>query len=155
MMSKENQLSDEKFRARIMEFEEKFSMCENVRTGDDLEKICPVKHYHVPGAYIREIFMPSGILLTSKIHKKQHPFFVMLGDCSVITDSGIERIVAPHFGITEPGTKRLLYMHKDTIWITVHPTELTDINDIEEEIIAKSFAEIDFDRHEPLTEGKQ
>jgi hypothetical protein len=39
-----------------------------------------------------------------------------------------------------------VFTHKETVWTTVHATEKTDLKEIEEEIIAKSFNEID----EPL-----
>jgi len=103
---------------------------------------CPLKHSYGDGCYIREIFMRKGMLLTSKIHKKQHPYFVLSGDVSVYSDTGTVRIKAPYYGITEPGTKRVLYTHEDTVWVTVHVTDKKDLKDIEEEIIAKTFDDI-------------
>ena len=126
-------------RGKILDFEQVLSKFPGAKFGDDC---CPLKHTFVDGAYIREIFMPKGTLLTSKIHKIRHPYFVMQGDCSVLTDSGVVRIKAPYHGITEPGTKRMLYMHEDTVWITVHVTNETDLEKIEEQIIAKSFDDI-------------
>ena len=129
----------EKIRGGILEFEDRLSQVPGVTFGDDA---CPLKHTFVDGAYVREIFMPKGTLLTSKIHKKKHPYFVLKGECSVLTDEGVVRIKAPYHGITEPGTKRVLYIHEDTVWITVHVTEHTDLKKIEEEIIAKNFDEV-------------
>ena len=129
-------------RKGILEFEEKLEALPLSVKGDALDKMCPLKHTFVDGAYIREIFMPKGTLLTSKIHKICHPYFVMKGDCSVLTDEGVVRIKAPYTGVTQPGTKRILYMHEDTVWITVHVTKHKDLTMIEEEIIAKSFDEM-------------
>lgn len=98
----------------------------------------PVRHKFTPGLYIREIYMPAGSLLTSKIHKTQHPYVISQGRVSVLTeDQGWVELSAPHMGITLPGTRRLLYIHEDTIWTTFHPTDLTDVNEIEEQIIEK------------------
>jgi len=105
-------------------------------------KACPLKHTFVDGAYIREITMPAGMLLTSKIHKKVHPYFVLKGDVSVLTEEGVVRIKAPFQGITPAGTKRLLYIHEETVWTTVHVTESKDLDEIEEEIIAKTFDDV-------------
>lgn len=80
-----------------------------------------VTHRFTPGLYIREIFMPSGSLLTSKIHRTEHPYVISMGRASVWTESdGMQRLSAPHTGITKPGTRRLLYIHEDTIWTTFH-----------------------------------
>lgn len=104
--------------------------------GEVLENL-PVKHHFTPGLYCREIFMPAGAVLTSKIHNTEHPFVVSLGRCSVYNDATGEavEIEAPYFGITLPGTRRLLFIHEDTIWTTFHPTHLTDIEEIESAII--------------------
>ena len=53
--------------------------------------------------------MPKGQIISTGIHKKEHPYFVLKGDISVLTDEGIKRIKAPYNGITKPGTKRLIY----------------------------------------------
>ena len=108
-----------------------------------LENDCfPLTHTFTPGLYIRQITMPKGYLIVSKIHKYEHPYFVLSGDVSVLTEQGVVRIRGPFSGITPAGTKRVLYIHEETVWTTVHATKETDIEKIEEEIIAKSFDEI-------------
>jgi hypothetical protein len=97
---------------------------------------CPVTNRFTPGLYIREIFMPKGSLIISKIHKTEHPFIVSKGHAAVWTEeSGVVQIKAPHTGITKPGTRRILYIHEDCIWTTFHPTTETDVARIEEQII--------------------
>jgi hypothetical protein len=117
--------------------------------GVETERICPVKHSFGAGCYIREWNSPAGVVTVSKIHKVAHPFFVLKGDVSVLTEAGVERIKAPHYGITPPGTKRVLYTHAPTQWVTVHVTDSTDLTDIEAEIIVSDPNHlIDGDRHE-------
>ena len=98
--------------------------------------LAPVRHHFTPGLYSREIFMPAGSAITSKIHKTRHPFVVSQGKCFVYMggDSWVT-ITAPHFGITEPGTRRVLLVLDDTIWTTFHVTSLTDVAEIEREIL--------------------
>lgn len=110
--------------------------------GRDTEKVCPVKHSFGQGCYVREWNSPAGVLTVSKVHKIAHPFFVLKGRVSVMTEDGMEEIVAPHYGITKPGTKRVLYTHEDTTWVTVHVTDKTDIDDIESEIIAGQLEDL-------------
>lgn len=82
----------------------------------------PVVHRFTPGLYVREIFMPAGTLLTSRIHNTEHPYVVTKGRVSVfIPDVGIQHIEAPYIGVTKPGTRRVLYIHEDTTWLTFHP----------------------------------
>lgn len=141
----------EDMRNKIQLFEEQMKEhLPGIKYGDMEE--CPLKHTFVDGAYVREIFMPKGSLITSKIHKKCHPYFIMKGKCSVITEEGKQEIEAPYQGITKSGTKRALYIHEDTIWITVHVTNETDLEKIEQEVIAKTFDEIPYNKKEPLIE---
>lgn len=104
-----------------------------IATGEPV--VMPLTHRFTDGMYIREIFMPAGTLLTSKIHKTNHPYVVTKGKCKVFDGNKIEHIEGPHTGITVPNTRRLLYIEEDTTWITFHVTDKTDVNEIEKEII--------------------
>ena len=96
----------------------------------------PVTHMFTPGLYVREIFMPAGTLLTSKIHKTEHPFVILSGKVSVWVGDGEETLFeGPYVGVTKPGTRRVLYIHEDTRWLTFHPTEETDLAVIEQQLI--------------------
>lgn len=87
----------------------------------------PVAHTFTPGVYRRTILMPAGTLLTSRIHKTEHQYVVVAGSASVyIPGVGVERIEAPYFGITKPGTRRILYIHEDCVWATYHPTTVDE-----------------------------
>lgn len=93
-------------------------------------------HRFTPGMYLRQITMPAGSIYTSKIHKTEHPYFVMSGLVSVMREDGTwQHIKAPHVGITKTGTRRVLAVHEDTVWITAHATEETDLDKIEEKVI--------------------
>tara|TARA_R110002020_G_C16304861_1_gene773384 strand:+ start:3089 stop:3553 length:465 start_codon:yes stop_codon:yes gene_type:complete len=113
--------------------------------GTETERVCPVKHSFGEGCYIREWNSPPGVLTVSKVHKVAHPFFVLKGCVTVLTEAGMQVITAPHYGITLPGTKRVLYTHEETQWVTVHVTEQTDLGEIERAIIADDPAtQLDF-----------
>lgn len=122
-------------------------------SGEDLDRLelamlegfpvveMPLKHRFTPGIYAREIFMKAGTLCTSKIHKIQHPFVVLEGKVSVynVLDGSVVHLEAPHVGITEPGTRRLLYIHEDCRWITFHPNpdNTEDLDDLEMQLIER------------------
>ena len=102
---------------------------------------CPLIHRFTPGLYIREIFMPAGSLIVSKIHKTCHPFIVSKGVVHVkINDGEWKRIEAPYSDTTQPGTRRVLYVEEDTIWTTIHRNEndTRDLEELEDIIIEKN-----------------
>jgi hypothetical protein len=127
-----------KIRGKILKMEEEMRKLPGAMIGDCM----PLRHTFGDGIYVREMFAPKGYLIVTKIHKLAHPFFVLKGDVSVMTEAGPVRVRAPYHGMTPAGTKRVCYTHEDTIWITVHPTKERDIDKIEEEVIAKSYEEL-------------
>lgn len=140
---KKHELTKQEFRTMIIEAEKKMKQAEGVYVGADSEEICPLKHSFGDGIYVREIFNPAGALIITKIHKKTHPFFLLKGSMLIATENGIEQIEAPYQGMTKAGTKRAIYALEDVIFITVHATDKTDLEEIEEEIISKDFEEFD------------
>ncbi len=125
--------------AKMLEFEAVLGSMPGAKFGDDA---CPLKHTFADGLYIRQMSAPKGMLNVSKLHKTTHPYFILKGKFSVSTEMGFVLIQAPYMGITKAGTKRIVYFHEDTIWITVHATEETDLEKIEEELIAKTYEEL-------------
>jgi quercetin dioxygenase-like cupin family protein len=97
---------------------------------------CPVTHHFTEGLYVREIFLPAGTLVTSKIHKTQHQFIVMKGKCVVWIDGVEQTIEAPYIGVTQPNTRRVVYVIDDSIWATTHVNENNEtVEQIEDRII--------------------
>lgn len=96
---------------------------------------CPVNHVFTPMLYTRHIFMPADTLIISKIHKYQHPYDVMTGIAWVrINDGEWQKIEAPYSGITEAGTRRVLFIEKDCWWKTSHVTDVFPEDDTEEAV---------------------
>lgn len=102
---------------------------------------CPVRHYFSQGVYAREITIPAGTILTGKIHKYEQLNILSKGDISVLTDEGVKRVQAPFAIVSPPGTKRIAYAHEESVWTTIHGTDLTDVEKIEEAFIAQTDAE--------------
>lgn len=113
----------------------------------EFEKVeCPLTHTFAPGSYARGIQLPAGILVVGKIHKHAHLNIVSRGWVTVVTEFGKMDIDARERPVTftsQPGTKRALYVHEETWWTTVHLTESTDLAEIERDIIAADYVELD------------
>lgn len=110
----------------------------------------PLVHRFTPGMYIREIHMPAGVLVTSAMHKTEHPFFITQGS-ALVWKPGEEpvRLRAPHTGITQAGTQRLLYIEENCIWITCH---VNPDNEQDIEVLDKRIVDRDTNLYAKLTE---
>lgn len=127
-------------RERICEFEDMMRQVPGVQHGDSM----PLKHSFAPGIYVREIFIPKDSVVVGKIHRHEHPNFLMSGKVKVVTEgAGIQILEAPMSIISPAGTKRVVHALEDTVWITVHATNSTNLDEIEKEVIVESFDEYD------------
>ncbi len=125
-------------RQDILNLEKALSNIEGATFGDS--EHFPLKHSFAPGVYVREIFIPKGSMLTGKIHRHEHPNFLMSGEVIVVTEhGGREHLKAPLSMISKAGTKRAVYALEDTVWITVHVTNETDLEKIEDYVIAPTY----------------
>ena len=129
------------FREKITELEQAIMSVQGT-TGEVMHKANPVKHTFAGGCYIREIYNPAHELIVTKIHKKEHPFFLMKGEMSILTEEGIQNIKAPYQGVTKPGTKRAIYTHEECVFITVHATDSTVVKDVEEEVVCTKYEDL-------------
>ena len=93
-------------------------------------------HHFIPGFYCRQTFMPKDSIVISKIHNSTHPWVQVYGDSSVLVEGKtVNRFMGYNCGITTPGTRRVLFMNEDTLWVTFHRTDSTDLKVIEAELI--------------------
>ena len=96
------------------------------------------RHYHADGLYCRELLIPAGVRLVGKMHKKEHLCMITKGIVQVISSEAILEVEAPYIYTSAPGAKRAILAITDTIWTTVHHTNLTDLTKIEEELVVSS-----------------
>ena len=94
----------------------------------------PIKHYFANGMYAREMTMPAGAIVTGAIHKTTHFCVLSQGRVHVMSEDGIEELVAPAIIISQPGTKRAIHALEDTVWTNIHATNETDLDKLVEEL---------------------
>ena len=110
----------------------------------ELEQVdCPVKHHFSGDSYAREILLPAGSLVIGKIHRHSHVNVISQGECMVLTEDGVRHLKAPLTFISMPETKRVVYAITDVIWTTVHVTSETDLEKIENYVIAPTYNDLD------------
>ncbi len=89
-------------------------------------------HHFAPGVYVREFRCFENTLLVGKTHRHEHMFILLEGKCTVSTEDEVLTLEAPYIGKSPAGVKRALYTNTDIIWVTIHPTDETDVAKLEE-----------------------
>ena len=94
----------------------------------------PSRHFLLEGMYLRQVLIREGILFIGREHKKPHYFMVLKGSCGIHTENGIKVLKAGMVLMSPPGTRRAGITYEDTIFVTVHRTEETDLERIESDL---------------------
>ena len=92
-------------------------------------------HYFADGMYCRVVHHRAGVLIVGRVHKKEHFYMLVKGRIRVTTDDGVKELVAPAILVCSPGTKRAVLSLEDSITVTVHRTDKTDMAEIEDELV--------------------
>lgn len=124
---------------------------ENIREViDSMESIAkncdpveiPLQHYFSKDLYAREVTIPKGAFVVGKIHKYQNLNILSKGKLALLSIEGCKIVEAPFTVVSPPGVKRVAYAIEECVWTTIHSTPETDIEKIEEDVIAKNYDEV-------------
>jgi hypothetical protein len=123
-------------RAAVMRLEEELRQMPGQFTPE-------IGHWFGHKCYVRQYFKPAGCTSVGKIHRFPQIHIILSGDVTILTDDGPVRMQGPCIFMGAAGAKRASYSHTDTIWLTVHGTDKTDLDELEDELIAESFEEFE------------
>ena len=93
------------------------------------------EHFFSPGMYLRRVYRQAGTLIVGKVHKHPHFFLCAKGEIIAWTENGMKRLKAGDVVECLPGTKRVTLAVEDSIGVTIHKTDKTDIAEIEDELV--------------------
>ena len=100
----------------------------------------PTEHYFSDGMYCRKLFRPAGTLIVGKVHKKDHFFLCASGEIIAWSEKGMVTLRAGDIIESKAGTKRVTLAVEDSIGVTFHRTDKTDLDEIEAELIEPEAA---------------
>lgn len=95
------------------------------------------EHIFAGGVYIRQLKLEKGSLVIGKRHRHASCNILMEGELSLFVGGGKPpvKISGPLIFESEPNVKKMVYCHTDVVFMNVHPTDKTDIDEIESEFI--------------------
>jgi hypothetical protein len=106
----------------------------------------PVVHHFAPGVYLREAIMPAGALVIGHKHKHEGINIVLSGSALVKIDGKIQTVKAPCIIKSAAGTRKIAYVIEEMRWLNIHPTEETNLEQLEADLIDKSEAFKDYEK---------
>lgn len=116
---------------------------------------CLIEHEFAHGVYSRKMHVDANTLVVGKMHRFETYNVLLKGACKIVcAHSGeVKEIKAPFTFTSEPYTKKLAVFTEESIWLNIHPTNLTDLEQIEKEFIVPEQEELELLKGETLCLG--
>ena len=94
------------------------------------------RHFLANGMYARVVVRPADTTIVGLVHKHEHFYIVTKGKVAVTDGMSEAKIYeAGSVIVSQPGTERVVYAIEDSICMTVHRTDKTDLAEIEAELV--------------------
>ena len=117
----------------------KFPQCTDIKTD----------HIFHAGMYCRKVWRPAGTCIVGRVHKSSHLFLCVSGEIVAWSETGMRHLTAGDVIQSEPGTKRVTYALTDATVMTVHRTDVTDVDQLEAELLEPDASAL-YDIHNPV-----
>lgn len=101
----------------------------------------PIFHHFANKVYAREMYLPAGVALVGKLHRYACINILAEGKVRVVTEHGMMEYEAPYVFVSPAGTKRAMYAVTDVTWVTCHPAETEDLEELERDLIETELLE--------------
>lgn len=89
----------------------------------------PVDTMCINGMNSRTLLIPEDTILVGAVHLEDYVDIMISGDITVATPDGLKRLTGFNIMQGKKGRKRAGYAHKDTLWVTVHKTDIDNADD--------------------------
>lgn len=100
-----------------------------------------VTNHIVDGLYVRELLLPEGAFILSRVHKRPLVNIISKGRVIVIDSNGQTEYTAPHTFVSPAGTQRIVIAPEETVWNTAHLSSVTDPDELVEDLTSDNYAD--------------
>lgn len=103
---------------------------------DESQKVeMHVDHFFSDGVYARVCTIEPGCAVIGKTHKTNHLSVILEGTITISSKYGTALYNAPYIIHSMAGDKRAVIAHTKVKYMTIHPTEETNIAKLEEMLV--------------------
>lgn len=122
-------------------------LCEYFQKFDEDGKLAEmmlvdnITNHLVDGLYVRELLIPRGAVIISRVHKRALVNIISKGKVIVIDTHGCNEYTAPCTFISKAGTQRFVCAPEETVWNTAHITDVTNPDDLVDDLTFTHYSE--------------
>jgi hypothetical protein len=103
-----------------------------------------LREYFLDGMYFRELFIPAGVAIVSKLWNRERMWVIAKGEVTFTSELGTQRVEGPITLQAPFGSKVALYAHQDTTWLAIARTNAACSEEVEDDLVAKDYDELTY-----------
>lgn len=96
-----------------------------------------IEHHFSSGVYAKETRIPAGLALVQHKHAFDHLSILASGTVELSVDGVTREVTGPACLTIEAGKHHGVKALTDAVWYCVHATDCTDVEKVDEVLIAK------------------
>lgn len=100
-----------------------------------------ITNHLVDGLYVRELLIPEGSLILSRVHKRALVNIISKGYVIVIDSNGYNEYKAPCTFVSQAGTQRVVIAPEETVWNTAHLTQVQHTDELLNDLTFDNYDE--------------
>ena len=100
-----------------------------------------VTHHLADGLYVRELLLPEGAFVLSRVHRKSLVNIISKGHVIVIDSNGCNEYIAPCTFTSQAGTQRIVYAPEESVWNTAHVTDEQNPDELVDDLTFDNYGE--------------
>jgi len=122
---------------KIIKKDDVTQLQEYIEKSPNAVKEIDTTHNFTDGQYIRQVFIPAGMVVIGKRHRRKTLNVVLKGKCRIRnSDEAIEHVVeAPYMYESNANVKKAVFAITDTVFANIHVTDEKDLDKIETKCI--------------------
>lgn len=98
----------------------------------------PVAHFFIKGVYVRALPIPAGAAVVGKRHLQEHIVIVTKGHLRIrnMATDELQDFYSGDTWVSQPDDQRAIFAVEDSCITTVHRTDETDVETIENTLVS-------------------
>lgn len=127
------------FAAQLEKVKVAMKQMEDCVDATELLQTTNVTHHFEEGVYGRELLLPKGTIVVSRVHKTGSINVISKGVVEIVDTNGWREVRAPATFTSPKGTHRIVIALEETVWTGVHHSTETDEQGLFESLTSETY----------------
>jgi hypothetical protein len=110
-----------------------------MKLSANISEVGFTEHYKSDGVYCRVLHIKAGDIAIGALHLTTHLNVLLKGKVSIGIGNEVRTVEAPYIFEALEGSRKVAYAHSNVQIMNIIPTDLEDLDDIENAVVDKTI----------------